>query len=128
MNTAAPLQEVEIVPNEGAVAPRLPESSSRFFGAFISPRCAVNQMAAVVVSSSAARFRSALTFRPERQVVGSSEWFCFDALPVRGVRNVPAFGIAPRSSASPPNNSLEPTPVTKAAFLRVSCGAAQLNR
>jgi hypothetical protein len=127
MNTAAVFQRFEAVPSEG-VARCHSESSARFLRAFVASRCAVAQMAAAVVSWSAARFRSALTLRPKRQVASSSEWFLRGALPCRGVRGVPAFGVASHSSASPSNNSLEPTPVNKARFLCVGGGAAQLSR
>ena len=102
MNTSAERRRFEAVPREGAVG--------------LPPK------------HPSARFRSGRTFRPERQVVSSSEWFTLGVQPFRGVRGVPEVGVGSRSIASPSNNSLEPTPVSKARFLSVSGGAAQLSR
>jgi hypothetical protein len=102
MNTSAERQTFEAVPHEGAGGLR-PEHPS-------------------------VRFRSARTFRPERQVVSSSEWFTLGVRPLRGVCGVPEVGVGSRSSASPSNNSLEPTPVNTAALVSVCSSAAQLSR
>lgn len=128
MNTPAAVQRSELVPNGSAAALCLPGSSVRSLEASISPRCAVYQNLVAAVSCNSARFRSAHIFRPERQVVGSLERPFLYWSAVRDVCSVPAFGLAPLSSASPSNNSLEPTPATKARFVWCGSGAAQLCR
>jgi len=116
-----------VVVKRSAVGPQLACRRAHFIGARISPPSAIHCSSVAVASTRSACRRSPFVRWRWRKLVDSSEWLSFGARPVGRVRSAPVFGGASRSSVSPPNKSLEPTPVRN-ALLSVGSGAAQLVR
>jgi len=125
---SAPSEKSGVVVKRSAVSMQSACRSAHFLGARISPRSAIHYGSAAVASSRSAHCRGLFVTLRWRQPMDSSEWLSFGARPVGRVRSAPVFGGASRSSASPSNKSLEPTPVRNALSLSVGSGAAQLGR
>jgi hypothetical protein len=78
-----------------------------------------------VIRLSAPRSYGVSRLRPNlvRADARKREWFAYDGVGLQAVSRARSRWLCQR-----PNNSLEPTPVSNAPSLRVSSGAAQLNR